>query len=57
MTPAFVQSVWTVIAMLVFIGVVFWAYGKHRKTDFEQASRMASDDDRPVAPGSKGSGE
>lgn len=53
MSPAFVQSVWTVIAVVVFIVIVIWAYSKRRKTDFEEASRMACDDDRPVADDSK----
>lgn len=52
MTPVFVQSVWTVIAMAVFIGIVIWAFSKRRKTDFEQASRLASDDDKPGTTGS-----
>ena len=45
MSVAFVQSVWTVIAMAVFIGIVIWAYSKRRKTDFDQAGRIAMDDD------------
>ena len=44
MSVAFVQSVWTVIAMVVFIGIVIWAYSKRRKTDFDQAGRIAMDD-------------
>ncbi len=45
MSVAFVQSVWTVIAMVVFIGIVIWAYSKRRKTDFDKAGRIAMDDD------------
>ena len=48
MSVAFVQSVWTVIAMVVFIGIVFWAYSKRKKADFEEAGRMALNDDEPV---------
>ena len=48
MSVTFVQSVWTVMAMVVFIGIVIWAYSKRKKSDFEQASRMAMDDDKPV---------
>jgi cytochrome c oxidase cbb3-type subunit 4 len=44
---AFVQSVWTVIALVVFVAVVIWAYSSRRKSEFEEASRMACDDDRP----------
>jgi cytochrome c oxidase cbb3-type subunit 4 len=31
--------------MVVFIGIVIWAYSKRRKTDFDQAGRIAMDDD------------
>jgi cytochrome c oxidase cbb3-type subunit 4 len=48
MSVSFVQSVWTVIAMVVFIGIVIWAYSKRKKADFEKAGRMAMDDDKPV---------
>jgi cytochrome c oxidase cbb3-type subunit 4 len=36
-----------VIALVVFIAVVIWAYSSRRKSEFEEASRMACDDDRP----------
>ena len=48
MSVVFVQSVWTVMAMAVFIGIIIWAYSKRKKSDFEQAGRMAMDDDKPV---------
>ncbi len=49
MSVSFVQSVWTVMAMVVFIGIVVWAYSSRKKADFEQAGRMAMDDDKPVS--------
>ncbi len=48
MSPSFVQSVWTVMAMAVFIGIVIWAFSRRKKSDFERAGRMAIDDDKPV---------
>ena len=48
MNVSFVQSVWTEMAMVVFIGIVIWAYSRRKKADFEQAGRMAMDDDKPV---------
>jgi cbb3-type cytochrome oxidase subunit 3 len=36
------------MAMVVFIGIIIWAYSKRKKSDFEKASRMAMDDDKPV---------
>ena len=49
MSVAFVQSVWTVMALVVFIGIVVWAYSSRKKADFEKAGRMAMDDDKPVS--------
>jgi cytochrome c oxidase cbb3-type subunit 4 len=45
---SFVQSVWTVIALVIFIGIVVWAFSKRKKADFDRAGRMALDDDEPV---------
>jgi cbb3-type cytochrome oxidase subunit 3 len=36
------------MAMVVFIGIVIWAYSRRKKSDFEQAGRIATDDDKPV---------
>jgi cytochrome c oxidase cbb3-type subunit 4 len=48
MDVAFIQSVWTVIAMVVFIGIVIWAFSKRKKADFEEAGRMALNDEKPI---------
>ena len=48
MSVSFVQSVWTVMAFVVFVGIVVWAFSKSRKADFEKAGRMAMDDDKPA---------
>ena len=48
MSVTFVQSVWTVMAMAVFIGIVIWAFSRRKKADFEKAGRMAMDDDKPA---------
>ena len=41
------HSIWTVIVFIVFIGIVLWAYSGRRKEDFDEASRLALDDDLP----------
>jgi cytochrome c oxidase cbb3-type subunit 4 len=48
MSATFVQSVWTVMAFVVFIAIVIWAFSKRKKSDFEKAGRIATDDDKPV---------
>ena len=42
------QVVWTVVAFVFFIGVVAWAWSGRRKDDFDEAARMALDDENPV---------
>ncbi|MDT8281520.1 MAG: CcoQ/FixQ family Cbb3-type cytochrome c oxidase assembly chaperone [Gammaproteobacteria bacterium] len=42
------QSAWTVIAFVFFVGVVFWAWSGHRKKDFDDAARMALDDEQAL---------
>ena len=43
-----VQSVWTVVAFVIFVGIVIWAWGSGRKAEFDKAARMALDDDKPI---------
>ena len=45
MSVGFVQAVWTVVAMVFFIGIVIWAWSGKRKKDFDEASRLPLDDD------------
>ncbi len=44
-TEIFWQSAWTVFAFVFFIGIVFWAWSGNRKSGFDDAARMALDDD------------
>jgi cytochrome c oxidase cbb3-type subunit 4 len=43
------QSVWTVVAFVVFIAIVIWAWSGKRKKRFDEAARMALDDDKAVS--------
>ena len=40
-----VHSIWTVIVFVVFIGIVIWAYSSRRKKDFDEAARLALDEE------------
>jgi cytochrome c oxidase cbb3-type subunit 4 len=42
------QSIWTVVAFVIFIGIVIWAWSGKRKKRFDNAARMALDDDKAV---------
>jgi cytochrome c oxidase cbb3-type subunit IV len=37
--------IFTVLSLLVFLGVVFWAYNGHNKARFEAMGRMPLDQD------------
>jgi len=39
------QSAWTVAVMVIFLGIVIWAYSSRNKKDFDEASRLVLDDD------------
>jgi len=39
------QGIGTILAMIAFLGVCWWAFSKHKKKDFEEASRLPFDDD------------
>ena len=43
-----VHSIWTVLVFIIFIGIILWAYSGRRKEDFDEAARLALDDDEPV---------
>jgi len=47
-TEVFWQIAWTVFAFVFFVAVVFWAWSGKRKRRFDEAARMAMDDDKDV---------
>ncbi len=47
-TEVFWQSAWTVFAFVFFVVVVIWAWSGKRKHSFDEAARMAVDDDKDV---------
>jgi len=46
MTFGTVSGVLTLILMLLFIGIVVWAYSSRRKKDFDEAARLPLDAER-----------
>lgn len=51
------HSLWTVIAMVTFIGVVIWAWSGSRKAEFDKMARMPMEDEQPVTGQSTTDGE
>ena len=44
-----ILSIWTVIVLLLFIGIVAWAWHAGNKADFEAAAQIPFDDDDGVS--------
>lgn len=44
----FLRIMTTVTTFLTFIGIVAWTYSSRRKKHYEEAARMALDDDQPI---------
>ncbi len=45
---ALFQSVWTIIVMVIFLGIVVWAYSSKRKASFDATAQSPIDDDDSV---------
>ena len=49
-----IQVVWTLVVLVLFVGIVIWAWSGKRKQDFDEAAHMPFDeDDMPAAKTSK----
>jgi cytochrome c oxidase cbb3-type subunit 4 len=40
-----IQSVWTVLLLVVFLGIVVWAWSSRQKARFERAARSVLEED------------
>ncbi|MGD8350094.1 MAG: cbb3-type cytochrome c oxidase subunit 3 [Gammaproteobacteria bacterium] len=49
MSFTFIQSVWTIVVMVTFLGIVAWAYSGKRKSSFDEAARLPFDEEQPGA--------
>ena len=48
MDSSLIQSVWTVVVMVLFVGIVIWAWSGKRKQDFEEAAHLPFDEEDSV---------
>ncbi|HXX10247.1 MAG TPA: cbb3-type cytochrome c oxidase subunit 3 [Burkholderiales bacterium] len=46
----------TVVMLVVFIGIVIWAYSSKRKKQFDEAARSVLEDDAPEGSEKRGQG-
>jgi cytochrome c oxidase cbb3-type subunit 4 len=47
MTFTLLPSLWSIVVLVTFIGIVLWAYSGKRKAAFDEAARLPFDDDPP----------
>jgi cytochrome c oxidase cbb3-type subunit 4 len=45
MTFTLIQALWSIVVMITFLGIVFWAYSSKRKAAFEEDGRIPFDDE------------
>lgn len=45
MTENHLAGLWTIIAMIAFLGVCFWAYSGKRRDDFDEAANLPFSDE------------
>jgi cytochrome c oxidase cbb3-type subunit 4 len=46
MNAVIFHSFWTVALLILFIGIIVWAFSSKRKKSFDQAARMPLDEDK-----------
>ncbi len=48
--PITLYIAWTIVAFLLFVGIVFWAWSGKRKKEFKALAHLPLEDDRPADP-------
>ena len=51
MNFSLIQSIWTIVVMVLFVGIVIWAWSSKRKARFDEAANIpfAEEDDMTSA--------
>ena len=45
MSFTMIQSIWSIVILVTFLGIVFWAFSSKRKSAFEEAARLPFEDE------------
>ncbi len=45
MDYSIIQSVWTIVVLVLFVGIVVWAWSGKRKQRFDEAANIPFDED------------
>ena len=49
MDTSLIQVVWTLVVLVLFVGIVIWAWSGKRKQDFDEAANIPfTEDDKPT---------
>ena len=48
MTITVFQSLWTIVVMVIFLGIVVWAFSSKRKSAFDEAARLPFEDEPQI---------
>ena len=48
MTFTLFQSIWSIVVLITFLGIVVWAFSSKRKSAFDEAARLPFDDDPKI---------
>ena len=40
MSFTMIQSIWSIVILVTFLGIVVWAYSSRRKSDFDEAALL-----------------
>ena len=46
MTFTLFQSIWSIVVLITFLGIVVWAYSGKRKSAFDEAARLPFEDNQ-----------
>ncbi len=50
MDQAMFHSIWTVVMLVAFVGIVIWAWSGKRKQVFRDAAKMPLEDEEYISP-------
>ena len=51
MDYSLILSVWTIVVMVLFVGIVLWAWSGKRKQRFDEAANIPFTEDDELLPG------
>ena len=54
MDSSLIQTIWTLVVLVLFVGIVIWAWSGKRKQDFDEAANIPfQEEDKPAEKTSK----